>query len=599
MGRSKVVDVKTLSVKEMSADLCMDIADYQHWFDAIHEDKVDYVRQVLISSGGREKERLLNGRFVYQDSDHVRRLIKLLGKEDFKVTRPLILSSLYCSHKVFASLLEFGASSDCLEESRDNLLHSMALRAARFPESEQDLMESYKVCCQVLGTERMTTLLHGENKDGLRPLESAAKLGCCVMVRAIMETPGVYLAREEKRGMLRYQWFDITEYETTDRQLDRRGKSIMGFLTMMDEKTLMKPGSKELFSWTPFKIWCGAKLHPTKILIVPWFLLRLAQIAVYFVLTADKSMLTLIGGIPDEALKYNETADFGFVFCSSYVRYALNTTTRVFLLSIMAFLGLSVVLFDLFETLSIVIRKSPRYFYGYQVLKPSVVVTRNLYRLSQFMVSFLFAFIATVQLQSGGIKFSATGMQIVNILCMINITLSVMFFCQMLPVVGIYIITVKRMLRDLLTFSFLYLLWVTPFSLYFMVFFNTNSKTECAQAFANLSESFYSTFRMMLNMLDMTSFDIQHPEIVSLMHAVYVFTVAILLINFLIAVMSTSASKIALSEDIVLQLERMHIALTLEYRLGWLLHKFLRKCKGYVMVTENSRYLLLNVEHTC
>ncbi len=153
------------------------------------------------------------------------------------------------------------------------------------------------------------------------------------------------------------------------------------------------------------------------------------------------------------------------------------------------------------------------------------------------------------------------------------------------------------MLRDLLNFSFLYLLWVTPFSLYFLVFFNTNSKFDCVSEFSNIGEAFYSTFRMMLNMLDLHLYEVHTPQVLDLVHMIYVFTVAILLINFLIAVMSTSAARIAMSDKVIVDLEKTYVSLIVEYRIGWLMKSLLNKCKGRTMVISNSRYYLLNIEY--
>ena len=55
------------------------------------------------------------------------------------------------------------------------------------------------------------------------------------------------------------------------------------------------------------------------------------------------------------------------------------------------------------------------------------------------------------------------------------------------------------------------------------------------------------------------------------LHVMYVFVVAILLINFLIALMSNSVAEVAEHKDIVMMIQRLAVACTLEMRLGWLL----------------------------
>ncbi len=473
----------------------------------------------------------------------------------------------------------------------------MVSAAHACPRYEDDLTNAYRNYIKIFSEKDVRLLLHAENPEGLRPLELAAKLGCCKMVKAFLETPGVYLTRETKRGMVRYQWIDVTEYETTDPKLDRRGKSPLGFLALMDEKTLMKPYTKDLFTWSPFKLWFKSKICTYSIFIIIWFLFRLSQMVVYLVLSADKSLLHYIGGIADEDLVTSPNATFTFVFCSTYVSYSLSPTVRTALFAYMAVQGYLTLLFDIIETLTAIVRKRPVFFYGFYSIRPNIVVERVLYRLNQFMMSFLFSLAATAQLTNSWNIFTKTDLQIINILCTINMTFSMMFFFQLLPAIGIYVITARRMLRDLVSFGFLYFIWVTPFSLYFMVYFNTNSKHECVKEFSSVGESFYSTFLIMLNMLNLRDYDVYNSKIMDFVHVVYVFVVAVLLINFLIAVMSNSAARIALCDDVILRLERLHCALTLEFRINWILQRFINAWKSKLMVVQNSRFYVLNIKY--
>ncbi len=578
---------------------CLDIPEYQHWFEALRHNDVDYVQETLDVSEPDEKERLLNGRFHYQKSDDnlAKEFASVVDSNHFTATRPFIMSALFGSNDVTSCLMEHGARVDCLEDNGSNFVHIMVSASSAFPQHENGVIESYKKCCELIGEKQMGELLRTENVDGLRPLELAAKLGACKMVRAIMETPGVYLVREEKRGMAHFQWIDITEYETRKPKLDRRDKSPLGFLTMMDEKTLLTDGTKELFEWRPFKLWCSAKIQAANVLLFFWLLLRLSIISTYIILVADKSLLYDIGGISDIDLARNSSRNHTFVFCSSFVKYNLAPKTRTILFVYMGVMGYLTVIFDIAEVVVMGVRRTPKYLCALNSLRPALVVTVLWYRFNQFVLAFLFAFVATVKLGDFDQAMSESSIQVINVVCMVAITFSIMFFFQMMPVIGIYVISVKRMLRDLLNFSFMYLLWVTPFSVYFMVFFNTSSKTQCVHEFSSITESMYSTFRMMLNMLDLTAYDVHLPQIVDFMHVIYVFTVAILLINFLIAVMSTSAARIALCEDVILRLERLYIATIVEFRLDWLFHDLMRRCKGRVVVVKESHYQLLNIEY--
>ena len=54
--------------------------------------------------------------------------------------------------------------------------------------------------------------------------------------------------------------------------------------------------------------------------------------------------------------------------------------------------------------------------------------------------------------------------------------------------------------------------------------------------------SFYTLFEIMLNMVDLTEFEVHLKHYPYALHAVYVFVAAIILINFLIAIMSVTLS---------------------------------------------------------
>ncbi len=578
-------------------ELILEIDQYQQWFDALCADDEQFIKDKLQTADKVERERLINGTFDFGGKQDEDKVFKALNETNFRTTRPLILSALFGSTKAVSCLVDNGAIVTCVESNGGNLLHMMVSAAHSFPQYEDDLTKAYANYTKIFSEKDVCLLLHAENPEGLRPLELAAKLGCCKIVRAFLETRGVYLTRETKRGMIRYQWIDVTEYETTDPKLDRRGKSPLGFLALMDEKTLMKSCTKDLFTWSPFKLWFKSKICTYSIFFFLWFLFRLSQMVVFILLSVDKSLLHSMGGIADEEIATTPNATYSFVFCSTYVSFSFSPTIRTALFVYMAVQGYFILLFDVIEVLTITVRKVPLFFFGFYSIRPNIVVERVFYRLNQFMMSLLFSLAATAQLTDSLNIFSHTGLQVINILCTINMTFSIMFFFQLLPAIGIYVITARRMLRDLISFGFLYLIWVTPFSLYFMVYFNTNSKRECVKEFSTVGESFYSTFLLMLNMLNLRDYDVYNVEIMDFVHVIYVFVVAVLLINFLIAVMSSSAARIALCDDVILRLERLHCALTIEVRINWILYRFIKAWKSKLMVVQNSRFYILNIKY--
>ncbi len=253
---SKVVP----SIIETPAD-SIDMEEYQLWFDALRSNKKDNVLAILNESDKEEKHRLLNGWFKCASDQNAQEIFTQIWSSNLSITRAFILAGVSGSHDTLACFLQQGADPHCLVEGDHNLFHSMVLISHSFPHQEEDQARWYGKCSEILGKERVTMLLRGENADGLRPLELAAKLGCCKMVKVILDTPGVYLTEERTCGMVQHQRIDVTEYETIDPELDRRGKSPIGFLAFMNEQTLMRPGTLELFTLAPFQLWLQGKVQ--------------------------------------------------------------------------------------------------------------------------------------------------------------------------------------------------------------------------------------------------------------------------------------------------------------------------------------------------
>ena len=98
----------------------------------------------------------------------------------------------------------------------------------------------------------------------------------------------------------------------------------------------------------------------------------------------------------------------------------------------------------------------------------------------------------------------------------------------------------------------------------------------------------------MLNM-NFRDYELRNFEILQIMHFMFVCIIAVLLINFLIAVMSNSVAEVDAQKYLVHRLERLQILLTTEFRTRWIL-----KCyHGYIArrlgIMRNNRVLLSDV----
>ena len=169
-----------------------------------------------------------------------------------------------------------------------------------------------------------------------------------------------------------------------------------------------------------------------------------------------------------------------------------------------------------------------------------------------------------------------------------------LYFYQILPYLGRSIVSIQGMLIDMLSFFILWVLFMIPFIHTFNVLANTYTKQGCIFEFDGILNTLYSLFRMMLNMVELTSFDLYEAHFLYILHALYVFMVAIVLINFLIAIMSDSASRTAEHERVIASLNTLSLAVALQQRFGgWLLKPYYKFMQPRVFVGDGQGRLCI------
>ncbi len=440
--------------------LVLPVSVYQNWFEAILENKVEVVRERLEQSEPGERQRLLNGYFDYQDNE-LCNMFSYLNAWHFRVSRPLTLAVMYGSGDVSRVLIQKGADPSLSDNDGESLLHSLVTYSQLCHHTQESRMaSSYMDFIRNFSPEEKKDLLYAENSDGLRPLEYAAKLGCTQMVRAFMETPDVYLVREDKKGMLLYQWYDVTEYMTS---ADRRGKTPVGFLALMTEPTMGRTGTLDLFQWMPFKQWKHVHYAANKPFILVWVMFRLIPILLYIAQLADEGLIRKAGGRTERELHHIVT-NASFVYCPGVVFYSSGRNANLWMACVIGCFGLLIVVFDVVELLLINFRRVPRYFCRRHCLVVHTAVQSIMFRIGQFVQGVLYVLVGVAAQMSDLDNFNKYVGTKLNLAMMILTTINIHFFLQLVPVLGRYVITLEWMLRDLLHFGIIYLLWVLPFS---------------------------------------------------------------------------------------------------------------------------------------
>ena len=183
----------------------------------------------------------------------------------------------------------------------------------------------------------------------------------------------------------------------------------------------------------------------------------------------------------------------------------------------------------------------------------------------------------------------------VYIIFCFSVSWGILFFLQFLPWFGFIVIALQRMIQNLLSFAIIFLSILTPFVFAFKKFLG-HTGSICNYEFFHIINAFYSTFKVMLNMVDFEKYSGTDMSAVSFLHFVYVFLVPVLLINFLIALFSTSYAQVYANKRIYHFIQQLSVSMIIEYRLNKIIPSWYTwQRKRCFLTTDDGRILLRRV----
>ena len=231
--------------------------------------------------------------------------------------------------------------------------------------------------------------------------------------------------------------------------------------------------------------------------------------------------------------------------------------------------------------------------------RKNVVVLVKVYRLNQLVLMicmFITLILRTVPDHSPALL---TAKHILYAFVWTSSIWSILYFLQLIPFMGYFVITIQSMMVDVLRFFVLFLLILVPFAFSFHRI--ARDDKQCSLQFMNIPISMYTTFTVMLNMVDFSTFPGHDFVASALIHLVFVFLVAILLVNFLIALFSQTVSNVTDHRETIIAIQEFAMSWTLEHRLSWLLMKctFYRKRMEKIFFVRDGRVYVTRVEVRC
>ncbi len=561
------------------------------WICAIICDDHVAVSSILNTVNGYEKHRLINGIFENADIEDIPK--KKTGHGNihvFTVCNPWSLAVSFSSVQVMEVFLSHGADIFQVDNGGNNALHKLVEFAFMNLDEEEKLTDTYDFLIHRLGPECIVRLLMMENKNQLRPLELAAHLGTFTLFQAILETGNVYLVKEEICGVKKLQYFDVTEYEAF-RPNTRRSQSPVNLLMCLDRCTISEKNrekTKKAFDSQPLCAWLDANFRANKLYIFIWAFTRIA-FSVLFYLTDFQPVIV-------SHLKNNLTfSNASLTSCSGSF---FSPDEHFIFMMILSIASMVMVIYDVRDIVKHIIQwkqgvenrllKTPR---G----DKSIILHYQFYRGIHFVTCIcIFVLLMWVWMYILGFNYINldAGFLLISVASVGSVWGS-LYFIQILPSVGYFVISIERMIRDLVQFICVFVIFHFSFTYAFIKLLDVSARTgECPVHFSSMTESFYGTFMIMLNMINLRKYNSADNTSLYTLHVLYVFMAAILLINFLVATFSSSYSEVSLNKHVISRIQALSLATVVENRIPtfmWPLSRWMQK--RYFVVEDDKLYI--------
>lgn len=555
---------------------CNSITKYQDVYDAILEDDDIKLERLLQNSSFR-----INAPFDFEDEGCIGQY-----KKHFKLYLPIHLAVATCSPKVVEFMMKRNVNILRVDESGRNLLHNCVISGFYCVDYEDKVCQMIKWLDKKIGCDLMMRLLQEESFDGFRPLEFAAQQGTLNIMTTILHLPG-YVTIEMVKGGNIYRMIDVTEYEIGD----RHNKSPINMLSYLSSDRLKTPNIQKLLQHPVLMGWVNGKMKSNIFPLTLWIIVRLLMLTTYLLLDNDTSYPFFIFG--------NQTAQ---IFCPGLLHFHPGLDFTLAACSVMAGLCSIIIITDIAHAIKWRLEKNNVKMHDLNGRK-SLVATTLFYQINQglylVLVDLLFIFyVHSIRGQSSETtypKYLFSILYFARMVIPILMLWSVCYFGQLIPKIGSKIVSLQHMLLDLASFLLVLGLATLFFVHAFEAFAFSNSQGGCIDEFRNPWETMYTLFRMLLNMYDTTSANVHNVSLFQMLHILYILLVGIMVLNFLIAIMSNSASTVAANEDIILTISRLAIVVQLEERLFWFMKKMYKIHRRSGFHFTNGRCYIISV----
>ena len=566
MRTHKVDKMDELS-HQASSEFDSSLKSFLHY---ISQDNLSGMLSVLNCVESFHRQCLLNGRF--RSADHIIKQPASVWEcenlvQQLSVEYPLSVAIVYHSINCFKALVENGCDLFLQDYRGNSVVHLLVYVSVA--KTDNHAVEMYDFILSRLKTVReRRQLLSHRSDDGFLAMDLAAKHGCVKLFRAILYTEGNYRAVISQQGKIALNSFNFGGDDS----------SCMSFLWQLTwtEDTVKKlEAVKEILKIPVVSKMIYQRFYAALPYVCFWMLMRCMHGILFLII--DTMLFNLYhthNCNSDGTLKANVSTD---MFYSEWVANHFFSQTNgslpanVMTASMYSIMyAICTIVFDIAEIIYLM-ENSKMINRSYVVkLWREYLVNSNFYRTVMLLLAICTIAMSVTKLVSMSEHTEDTNelLVIISLLNRIFITFSIFYFIQLLPMIGFFVIGFQKMLAALARFALLQGGIIFVFSTLFRHVHIYLCKPDIHSCIP--SQSIYRTFLIMLNMVTVVEegrCSVVGEYCLMLLHILYVFVVAVMTINYLIAIMSSVYNIFAFQENSAVLLHRVHIFLTLERRL--------------------------------
>ena len=451
------------------------------------------------------------------------------------------------------------------DEDGNNFVHTLVVMAALNSSQEENCAEAFKTLMMHTHTDSRLKLLHQENKQGLRPLELAAKLGCWTILEEIYSVDNIYLKNRKNLVPLTLQHHSITEYTFVSRMF----KSPLFYSLNMSKESavnLTKCTSLLMFLNT----WAQAHIKNVNPFIILLFIFKLVFSSLYIWFDTYVAAVTDINTCGSHTVNVSQaTNDTCLRKSKSWIVDTMNNSAfRWVLITILV----SATLLDLLSTCVLCVIHSVGAYHQFSQGQNRGQLHKTKGNFITFRIFIFFNCFASVGVTVAVIidllmYFSVIRplpieQDVIFYFVLVSYSFVLASFSVFMKPLGYNFLVIQEMFSQTAGFLCLFAMISVPFV----------SATErlfyrgCSDCLLNFNQVIGIIYILALNLVgpyspqEIMSLDADKRMAVQLVHTVFIFVVPVILINFLIALYSFKASEVMATKETRLLLARLRVS---------------------------------------